>query len=142
MKFNTLFIAFTVIAMSQFSISCSDDNDSDGGGGSGYSNSTAKVFDGAEGCGKNATGGRGGAVYAVTSLEDGRDYSTQAPISGTLRWALEQPNAKQIVFRVAGTIKLKTPLSIGSNVTIFGQSAPGGGICIAPAEEFSIGRTP
>ncbi|MFC4261453.1 T9SS type A sorting domain-containing protein [Ferruginibacter yonginensis] len=92
------------------------------------------AFPGAEGFGKFTTGGRGTAaspprIFEVTKLTD--DGSV-----GTLRYACTNnspstPN-RIIVFRVGGTIRLNSPLSLNrANTTIAGQTAPGGGICIA-----------
>ncbi len=86
------------------------------------------AFPTAEGFGKYATGGRGGKVVTVTSLEDLTNKT-----EGTLRWALSQyPNEPlTVIFAVSGQIKLSGELSIKrSDFTIAGQTAPGEGIVI------------
>ena len=84
------------------------------------------------GAGCEATGGMGGTAYIVSMLEDSVDPSTNKPMMGTLRYAVEAGDARVVLFRVAGTIHLKKPLEITKgNITIAGQTAPGDGICLA-----------
>jgi len=80
---------------------------------------TAPAFPEAMGFGKNATGGRTGSVYHVTNLNDAG--------AGSFRDAVSVSN-RIVVFDVGGYITLKTAVSTASNLTIAGQTAPGGGI--------------
>lgn len=78
-------------------------------------------FPGAEGMGALTPGGRGGQVIHVTNLNDAG--------SGSFRAALRTGSARIIVFDIGGVIEGQTPFQIGAgmdNVTIAGQTAPGG----------------
>ena len=88
-----------------------------------YSQTQAPAFPGAEGHGRYVTGGRGGEVRHVTTLEDNSN-------KGSLRWAVSGSAKKIVVFDVAGIIALTKELVIGDNTTIAGQTAPEPGITL------------
>lgn len=80
------------------------------------------AFPGAEGYAAYATGGRGCQVVHVTNLK--------ASGSGSLADAVSQPN-RFVVFDVGGVIDITgASITIASNITIAGQTAPGEGITI------------
>ncbi|HEY5913856.1 MAG TPA: hypothetical protein VJA21_24980 [Verrucomicrobiae bacterium] len=79
----------------------------------------AKAFPTAEGFGADAAGGRGGRVIEVTNLENSGE--------GSLRAAMEASGARICVFRVSGTITLKSAIRVQTPyLTVAGQTSPGG----------------
>ena len=76
----------------------------------------AIAFPGAQGFGKKATGARNGVVYHVTNLNDAGAGSFRDAVSASNRF---------VVFDVGGYIQLVTAVSVKSNITIAGQTAPG-----------------
>jgi hypothetical protein len=99
-----------------------------------YSASQLKAFSCAQGFGATATGGRGGDVYHVTKLSDyDSSIHSESGFKGTLRYGIESANGpRTIIFDVSGNIKLKNWLHIRNDqLTLAGQTAPGGGITIS-----------
>lgn len=81
------------------------------------------AFAGAEGYGAYTHGGAGGRTIAVDNLND------SGP--GSLRAALESTGPRQIVFRVGGTIALRSKMTIMEPfVTVDGAAAPSPGILL------------
>jgi len=84
------------------------------------------AFVGAEGFGTDTTGGRGGDVLVVTTLD--------ADGAGSLAEALAHPAPRTVVFAVSGTIWLAANLVIDQPyLTLAGQTAPGDGVTLAGA---------
>jgi len=81
------------------------------------------AFAGAEGYGAYTQGGRGGRKVYVDTLNDSG--------AGSLRAAVEAAGPRIVVFRVAGTIALLSPLIIKNPyLTLDGSSAPAPGIML------------
>ena len=80
---------------------------------------SVKAFPTAEGFGAFAVGGRSGRVVEVTNLNDGGP--------GSLRAAMEASGPRIVVFRVSGTITLKSAIRVSTPyLTVAGQTSPGG----------------
>ncbi len=100
--------------------------------GPGSASGPVVAFPGAVGFGKVATGGRGKAIYHVTTLGDDGAGSFRDAVSASDRF---------IVFDVGGYINLSTPISAKSNLTIAGQTAPGDGIGVMGRETSFSGAS-
>ncbi|MDH5672751.1 MAG: pectate lyase precursor [Myxococcales bacterium] len=98
--------------------------------------SEVRAFPGAEGFGAMVTGGRGGAILRVTTLEP------TGP--GSLQEALNTPGPRIIVFTVSGVIDGPLFEIPHGDLTIAGQTAPGGGITIGGrlygAYDYDVGN--
>jgi len=84
-------------------------------------------FPGAEGFGAGATGGRGGAVYVVDTLEPFGEGSLGDAL------APEDCEPRTVVFAVSGVIEVPSPYDLEltcGDLTVAGQTAPGAGITL------------
>lgn len=79
------------------------------------------AFPGAEGFGAVASGGRGGQVHYVTTL----DPDPSGTVPGSLNHALRQSGPRYVLFKVSGVIHGIAKIVHG-DVTIAGQTSPGG----------------
>ena len=79
------------------------------------------AFPYAAGFGRYAVGGRKGAVYHVTNLNDSG--------TGSLRDAVSRSN-RIVVFDVSGVINISGRMTFSNNLYVAGQTAPGEGIIV------------
>ena len=88
------------------------------------------AFPGCEGFGCASVGGRGGAVFDVTNINNSG--------GGSLRACVEATGPRTCVFRRGGTINLTSVLAITNpQITIAGQTAPGGGILLKGSPNYT-----
>ena len=98
----------------------------------GYASARCPPFPARLVSGADATGGRGGSVYHVTNLDDAGP--------GSFRDAVSKPD-RTVVFDVGGYVTLQSEVSVASNITIAGQTAPGDGIGFRGAEVSFTGSS-
>lgn len=88
------------------------------------------AFPGAEGFGAETSGGRGGKAYLIDTLEDGTNLTGKT----TLRDCTQDTRSygkRTCIFHIGGTITITSALTITKpDITIAGETAPGGGIAI------------
>lgn len=93
------------------------------------------AFPEALGFGAYAQGGRGGSVIEVTNLNNSG--------AGSFRTAVTASGPRTVVFRVGGTIQLDIGIFVDNPfLTIAGQTAPGGGICLKMNPTFQGTSSP
>lgn len=97
------------------------------------------AFPQALGAGAATQGGRGGAIIYITNLNDSG--------AGSFRECMAVRTGRRICIpRVAGIIRLKSPVIIDSNhgnVSFLGQAAPGGGLLLTIDQSNTSGvKTP
>lgn len=81
------------------------------------------AFPRAQGAGRFSVGGRGGTVYIVSNTDNAG--------AGSFRAACEASGARIIVFTTDGIIQLTSNINVNNPyISIFGQTAPGDGICL------------
>lgn len=91
------------------------------------------LYPGSLGGGSVVTGGKGGVVLYVNTLED------DVGLPGTLRWAIHQSGPRTILFKVAGVIRLKSELKINKgNITIAGESMTADQLSSKSAFDFVV----
>lgn len=107
-----------------------------GGGGSGTvtCSPNCPAFTGAGGTAQGSAaatkGGSGGQVFLVTNLADSG--------SGSLRACAQASGPRICIFRVSGMIRAASRLQVNSpNLTVAGQTAPGGGIVLKEVDGCS-----
>ena len=101
---------------------------------------TQLAFPSALGDGAYTTGGRGGTVLHVDTLDGG--ISNTDATHGSLRWACSQEYPRIVVFDISGIITLTSNIGLysqHSDITIAGQTAPEGGITIAGDRIYTSG---
>lgn len=96
-----------------------------------FSTTHAIAFPGAIGFGAIATGGNSGTTVYVTNLADNG--------TGSFRDAVSASN-RNIFFSVSGYIELYSAISLSSDLTINGQSAPSPGIGLMGREISASGK--
>jgi hypothetical protein len=88
------------------------------------------AFPGAEGFGAQTAGGRGGKVIEVTNLNDSG--------TGSLRACVDASGPRICVFRTGGTITTLSKIVVKNPyLTVAGQTAPGGGITLRAAQNYT-----